>query len=100
MYLQKRSHDNYMALNPGKCYYMTFGLNTIKNEFFLEDGTIPSAEEHVVLGITINSRLTFYSHLKQLCKKVANRLNYLTRIAPYLSYNQMRLIYSFFLLDN
>ena len=33
MYLQKRSHDNYMALNPGKCYYMTFGLNTIKNEF-------------------------------------------------------------------
>ena len=29
------------------CYYMTFGLNTTKNEFVLEDGTIvPSAEEH------------------------------------------------------
>ena len=77
-----------MVLNPGKCYYTISGLNITKNEFVLEDDTIvPSAEEHVVLEITIDSRLTFYSHLKQLCKKVANKLNVLTRIAPYLSYN-------------
>ena len=57
-----------------------------------EDGTmVPSAEEHLVLGITIDSRLTIFSHLKQLQKKVANKLA-LTRIAPYLSYNQRRLI--------
>ena len=50
-----------MVLNPGKCYYMTFGLNNTKNEFVLEDGAIvPSAEEHVVLGITIDSRMIFY----------------------------------------
>ena len=82
-----------MVLNPGKCYYMTFGLNTTKNEFVLEDGTIvPSAEEHVVLRIAIDSHLTFYSHLKQLCKKVANKLNALTRIGPHVSYHQRRLI--------
>ena len=76
---------------------MTFGLNTTKNEFVLEGGKIvPSAEEHVVLGITIDSRLTFYSRLKQLCKKAANKLSALTRIVPYLSYNQRRLIYSSF----
>ena len=86
-----------MVLNPGKCYYMTFSFNTTKNEFVLEDGTIvPSAEEHVVLRIPIDSRLTFYSHLKQLCKKVSNKPNALTRIAPYLSYNQRRLIYNSF----
>ena len=46
-------------------YYMTLGLNTTKNDFVLEDGTIvPSAEEHVVLGITIN--LTVYTYLKEL----------------------------------
>ena len=55
---------------------MTFALNTTKNEFVLEDGTIaPSAEEHVVLGITIDSHLTFYSHLRQLCAKVTNKVN-------------------------
>ena len=36
------------AINPGKCFYMTFGLNTTKNRYFLEDGAIvPFAEEHV-----------------------------------------------------
>ena len=55
-----------MVLNPGKCQYKTFGLNASKNEFVLEDDTIlPSAEEHVVLGITMDFRLTFHSHLKQ-----------------------------------
>ena len=94
-YLQKWFHENYMVLNPGKCCYMTFGMNSTKNEFVFEDGTVvPSAEEHVVLGIKIDSRLTFHSHLKQLRKKVANKLNALTRIAPYLSYNQRRLICS------
>ena len=68
-----------------------------QNEFVLEDGTIvPSAEQHEVLGRTIDSRIAFYSHLKQLCKKVANKLNALTRIATYLSYNQRRVIYSCF----
>ena len=40
--------------------------------------TAPSAEEHVVLGITIDSLLTFFSLLNQLCKKVSNKLNALT----------------------
>ena len=96
MYLHKWFHENYMVLNPGACYYMTFGLSSTKNEFVLENGTIvPSAEEHVVFGITIDYSLTFHSHLKQLCKKVANNLNALTRIDP-LSCIQRRLIYSSF----
>ena len=56
-----------MAIKPGKCYYMNFGLNTSKNEFVLEDGTIiPSSEKHVVLGITIDSRLTLYFLLQAI----------------------------------
>ena len=48
------------------------------------------------LGIIIDSRLTVHSHLKQLCKMVADKLNALTRIPPHLSYSQRRLIYSSF----
>ena len=40
MNLKKRFHDNYIVFNPGKHYYMTFGLSNTKNELFLEDGTI------------------------------------------------------------
>ena len=64
---------------------MTFGWNTT----ILEDGTIvPSVEVQILLGTTIDSHLTLYSHLKQLWKKVAIKLNTLTRTAPYLSHNQ------------
>ena len=51
-----------------------------------------SAEAYVILGVTIDNKLTFYNHLKNLCKKIANKLNALTRIAPYLNHNQIRLI--------
>ena len=60
---------------------MTFGWNTTKNKFVLENGTIlSSAEKHVAY-----SHLAFYSHLKQFSKYVANKLNTLIRIAPYLN---------------
>ena len=40
--------------------------------------------------------LTFYNHLKNPCKTIANKLNALTRIAPYLNHSQIRLIYNSF----
>ena len=56
-----------MILNPDKCCYMSFGSNSDKSALILEDSTkIPSAEEYVVLGVTIDNRLTFHSHLKNL----------------------------------
>ena len=82
--LQKWFYDNYMFLNPGKCYYMTFSSNLDKNDLILEDSTKTSAaKEYVILGVTIDNRLTFYNHLKNLCKIIASKLNALTRIAPY-----------------
>ena len=55
---------------------MTFGLNTTKTEFVLDGcAIVPLAEDYVVLAIAIDSHLTFYSDLKQLCKNVANKLN-------------------------
>ena len=44
----------------------------------------------IVLGVTIDN------HLKNLCKKIANKLNELKKIAPYLNHNQIRLMYNLF----
>ena len=95
--LRKWFYDNYMVLNPGKCCFMSLGSNSDNSDLILEDSTkIPSSEEYTALGITIDNKLTFYSHLKQLCKKVANKLNSVARVAPYLEYNQTKLIYNSF----
>ena len=61
-------YDNYIVFNSRKCCYMTFGSITTNNEFVLEDSTV--AEEHVVLGITIDTRMTFYPHLNNYVKRL------------------------------
>ena len=80
--LEKWFYRNCMVLNPSKCFYMCLGSKSDINDFILEDRTkILPKLEHEVLGITIDTNLNFYSHLKQLCiKEVANKLNALSRI--------------------
>ena len=57
--LQKWFYDNYMALKPGKCCYMSFGFNLDKSDLILVDSTkLPLAEEYVVLGVSIETSRT------------------------------------------
>ena len=68
MYLQKWFHDNYLGLNMGKCYYMTFGLNPTKNEFVLEDGTIDSSAEEKTPLQKIDLLFPFRANMQKGCK--------------------------------
>ena len=58
-----------------------------------------TSEGYLVLRITMDNRLTIYNYLKSPCKKIANKLNALIKIAPYLNHNQIRLVYNQFLRD-
>ena len=79
-----------MVLNPSKCFYMCLGSKSEINDFILVDRTkIALTLEHEALEAMIDTNLNFYSHLKQLCKKIANRLNVLTRIIFYLDEKQI-----------
>ena len=65
-----------MVLNPDKSCYLSFNCNSEKRELILEKSTkIPSAEKYLVLGYTIDNRLTFHNYLKNLCKELAEKLN-------------------------
>ena len=64
------------------------------NDFILEDRTkIPLTLEHEVLGITIDTNLNLYSHLKQLCKKVANKLMHGPELSLILIKNKSLLLF-------
>ena len=74
---------------------MCLGSKSEINDFIHEDRTkIPLTLEHEVLGITIDA------NLKQLCKKVANKLNALTRIIPFLVKNKLVFFIILFSKDN
>ena len=61
--------DSYMVLNPGKCDFMLFGVK--ENEQFdlmCNDITLKQKGHQKILGVTIDNKLSFDEHIKNICK--------------------------------
>ena len=69
-----------MTLNPDNCYFLTVGFQDAQSNFSYDNITIKNLSEDKILGITIDNKLTFKSHLKNICKKANQKLNALARI--------------------
>ena len=65
-----------MKVNTGKSYLLLSSnpraTTTIDNSY--------TEDEQVLLGITIDSNLTFENHVNSICKKANQKLNALARI--------------------
>ena len=88
--LFKWLNNNYMKVNTGKSHLLLSGNSrataTIDNSY------IESEDQQVLLGITIDSNLTFENHINSICKKASQKLNALARIAPYMNIQKRRTI--------
>ena len=89
--------DNYLTLNADKCHLLASGY---KNEaMFAKVGDALIWEENAVklLGLIIDSGLTFNNHVKAICKKASQKLTAIIRMANILSeYKRKLLIKTFF----
>ena len=85
---------NLMVLNSGKCHYMCFGSSDASNEFNFKGMVFESKEEQTILGLTIDEKLSFDSHIRKICKKGAQKLGALNRISSYLGPEKKRLIFN------
>ena len=60
--------ENYMILNPGKCYFMCIGKNVSNSELLnLNDLNLKNCKVVEVLGIAIDRYLNFKGHIKNIC---------------------------------
>ena len=85
-----------MILNPGKCYFLTLGFQDAQPNFSYDNITIKNVSEEKILGITIDNKLTFKNHLKNICKKANQKLNALARITKFtLPFQRKTLLNSF-----
>ena len=92
--LTKWFHENFMALNAGKCHYMCMG-NDVENDDFIFNGMkLENSNKEVILGITIDKKLTFNEHVKEVCQKAAQKLGALNRISFYLTLDMKKLIFN------
>ena len=79
-----------MKVNTGKRHLLLSGNSRATT--MIDNSYIESEDEQVLLGITIDSNLTFENHINSICKKTSQKLNALGRIAPYMNIQKRRTI--------
>ena len=65
-------------------YMLTCNDSIIKN--------IEPRKEQVLLGIIVDSNLTFKNHINKICKRASQKLNVLAKVAPYMNMQKRRTI--------
>ena len=81
---------NYMKVSTGKSHLLVSG--NVRSKANSDNNHIESEKEQVLLGITIDSNLTFENHINNICKKASQKLNPLARVAPYMNMQKRRII--------
>ena len=75
--------ENYMDLNARKCHFMCLGKNTENETFIFKDTLMSNSKEEKILGVTIDNRLTFKIHFRELCKKsFSKKIGFVKNIKP------------------
>ena len=72
-----------MGLNQ-KNYYISTGRYTENDKFEFDHLCLENSKEEVVFGVTIDDKLKFDSHIKNICRKAGQKLGALIRTTNYL----------------
>ena len=87
-------YENFTVLNSKKCHFMCIGKDGENETFTFKDVCYKSSKEEVILGITIDNKLSFDSHIRKMCKKSGQQLNALSRITTFLNKDQKSIIFN------
>ena len=87
-------YENYMVLNSGKCHFMCLGQNTVNETFVYDNIEMKNSKEEKILGVIIDNKLRFKSHVKNLCKKASQKIWALSRLINYLNDSEKKMIFN------
>ena len=63
-----------MVFNAGKRHFMNLGSNTENKTFLFYSILIENSKEQKIIGVIIDNKLNFKSHISELCKKLLRKL--------------------------
>ena len=93
--------SNGMIANPKKFQLMFLGLKGKRRlRLNIEENKLPAADHVKLLGIEIDSKLTFNKHVETLCSKVNNKISAFSRLNNYISREQALTICNAVILSN
>ena len=86
--------DNEFQGNASKCHVL---LSTNK-KVHVNIGTaqIENSQFEKLLGVTLDSRLTFQKHIQQICGKTSSKLKALARITPLMDIEKRKILMNAF----
>ena len=82
-------NDNQMKANPDKCNFIC--SSSVKTSIIIENEQIRNSSWEKNLVVFFDCKLTFQSHIDNICKKTSQKLNVISRIAPYLDFHKKKL---------
>ena len=86
--------ENCLKANTDKSHLVVSKVNkglSIK----INNDTIDCSPEQKLLGVIIDNELKFETHVKNKCKKSNQKLNLLSRIAPYMNIGKLKMMSAF-----
>ena len=86
-----------MKANADKCHLLVTGNYEVSaniNEFKIE-----SSKKEKLLGVSIDTTLSFEHHITSLCKKASQKLHALARIAHYMDFEKRRSLMKAFVIS-
>ena len=76
--------ENYMILNSEKYHYMCIGKNCADDTFLHNNKKFKNSKEERILGVIIDNKQTFDSHINRMCKIAAQKLSALSRVSVFI----------------
>ena len=82
-----------MKANPGKFQFMILGDRSHhKHELKINSIKVEASDDVLLLGITIDKKLTFKQHVENLCRKAQYKLHALRRIRKFLTIEKAKML--------
>ena len=92
-FFQWFSHKQ-MKANPDKCHFLCNSNNEVS--LTIETQKIKNSKFEKLLGIKLNSKLKFNSHMHDICQKAGQKLYAISRITAYMDFAKRRLLVNVF----
>ena len=74
-----------MKAHPDGCHFIC--SSSAKLSIMIENEQIRNSSCEKLLGVFFDNKLTFQSHLDNICKKASQRLNAIPRITLYVDFD-------------
>ena len=91
---------NSMVANPAKFQVIFLGINNENLRLNIDGNIINSTNTVKLLGVTIDDKLCFHPHIKELCKKANQKTMALLRIRKYLTQAKADLICNSYIMSS